>query len=37
MRPLSCPALVKHLDEDTDYEIVNLNIPTGMPLMYETG
>ena len=28
-------ALVKHLDKISDDEIVNLNIPTGMPLLYE--
>jgi 2,3-bisphosphoglycerate-dependent phosphoglycerate mutase len=31
----SLRALVKHLDGISDTEIVNLNIPTGMPLVYE--
>jgi 2,3-bisphosphoglycerate-dependent phosphoglycerate mutase len=31
----SLRALVKHLDKISDEEIVNLNIPTGIPLMYE--
>lgn len=31
----SLRALVKHLDRISDDEIVNLNIPTGMPLVYE--
>ena len=31
----SLRALVKHLDKISDDEIVNLNIPTGMPLLYE--
>lgn len=31
----SIRALVKHLDEIPDAEIVNLNIPTGIPLVYE--
>jgi 2,3-bisphosphoglycerate-dependent phosphoglycerate mutase len=31
----SLRALVKHLDNISDDEIVNLNIPTGIPLMYE--
>lgn len=31
----SLRALVKHLDQLTDEEIVQLNIPTGMPLVYE--
>jgi len=31
----SLRALVKHLDEISDEEIVELNIPTGMPLVYE--
>lgn len=31
----SLRALVKHLDNIDDAEIVNLNIPTGMPLVYE--
>jgi 2,3-bisphosphoglycerate-dependent phosphoglycerate mutase len=31
----SLRALVKHLDKISDDEIVNLNIPTGIPLMYE--
>jgi len=31
----SLRALVKYLDEVSEEEIVNLNIPTGMPLVYE--
>ena len=31
----SLRALVKHLDKIPDSEIVNLNIPTGIPLVYE--
>jgi len=31
----SLRALVKHLDNIPDNEIVNLNIPTGVPLVYE--
>jgi len=31
----SLRALVKYLDEVSDEEIVNLNIPTGIPLIYE--
>jgi 2,3-bisphosphoglycerate-dependent phosphoglycerate mutase len=31
----SLRALVKHLDKIRDEEIVDLNIPTGMPLLYE--
>lgn len=31
----SLRALVKHLDKISDEEIVGLNIPTGMPLVYE--
>jgi 2,3-bisphosphoglycerate-dependent phosphoglycerate mutase len=31
----SLRALVKHLDELSDDEIVSLNIPTGVPLVYE--
>jgi 2,3-bisphosphoglycerate-dependent phosphoglycerate mutase len=31
----SLRALVKYLDNVSDDEIVNLNIPTGMPLVYE--
>jgi 2,3-bisphosphoglycerate-dependent phosphoglycerate mutase len=31
----SLRALVKHLDGTSDEEIVNLNIPTGIPLVYE--
>ena len=31
----SLRTLVKHLDRINDDEIVNLNIPTGMPLLYE--
>ena len=30
----SLRALVKHLDQISDEEIVNLNIPTGIPLVY---
>jgi 2,3-bisphosphoglycerate-dependent phosphoglycerate mutase len=33
----SLRALVKHLDEVPDEEIVELNIPTGIPLVYELG
>lgn len=33
----SLRALVKHLDGIADDEIVNLNIPTGIPLVYELG
>ena len=33
----SLRALVKHLDNVSDEEIVNLNIPTGIPLVYELG
>ncbi len=33
----SLRALVKHLDGIADDEIVNLNIPTGVPLVYELG
>jgi 2,3-bisphosphoglycerate-dependent phosphoglycerate mutase len=33
----SLRALVKHLDRIGDAEIVELNIPTGMPLVYELG
>ncbi|HET9899669.1 MAG TPA: phosphoglyceromutase, partial [Actinomycetes bacterium] len=28
-------ALVKHLDGMSDEEVVGLNIPTGIPLLYE--
>ena len=28
-------ALVKHLDGISDEEIVSLNIPTGVPMLYE--
>lgn len=31
----SLRALVKHLDGISDADIINLNIPTGIPLMYE--
>jgi 2,3-bisphosphoglycerate-dependent phosphoglycerate mutase len=31
----SLRALVKHLDKIPDDEIVGLNIPTGIPLVYE--
>jgi len=31
----SLRALVKHLDSISDQDIVNLNIPTGVPLVYE--
>ena len=31
----SLRALVKHLDRISDDEIINLNIPTGIPLVYE--
>ena len=31
----SLRALVKHLDRMSDHEIVGLNIPTGIPLVYE--
>jgi len=31
----SLRALVKHLDDVSDDEIVGLNIPTGIPLVYE--
>ncbi|MFA4971072.1 MAG: 2,3-diphosphoglycerate-dependent phosphoglycerate mutase [bacterium] len=31
----SLRALVKYLDDVSDQDIVNLNIPTGMPLVYE--
>jgi 2,3-bisphosphoglycerate-dependent phosphoglycerate mutase len=31
----SLRALVKHLDGTSDAEIVELNIPTGIPLVYE--
>jgi 2,3-bisphosphoglycerate-dependent phosphoglycerate mutase len=31
----SLRALVKHLDGVSDEEIVGLNIPTGVPLLYE--
>lgn len=33
----SLRALVKHLDGLTDDEVVELNIPTGIPLVYELG
>ena len=33
----SLRALVKHLDQIGDDEIVSLNIPTGIPLVYELG
>ena len=31
----SLRALIKHLDGVSDDDIVNLNIPTGIPLVYE--
>ncbi|MEM3609351.1 MAG: 2,3-diphosphoglycerate-dependent phosphoglycerate mutase [Candidatus Anstonellales archaeon] len=31
----SLRALIKHLDDISDKDIVNLNIPTGIPLVYE--
>jgi 2,3-bisphosphoglycerate-dependent phosphoglycerate mutase len=31
----SLRALVKYLDDVSDADIVNLNIPTGVPLVYE--
>jgi 2,3-bisphosphoglycerate-dependent phosphoglycerate mutase len=31
----SLRAIVKHLDEVSDTDIAGLNIPTGMPLVYE--
>jgi 2,3-bisphosphoglycerate-dependent phosphoglycerate mutase len=31
----SLRALVKHLDRVSDEEIIELNIPTGIPLVYE--
>ena len=31
----SLRALVKHLDQISDAEIAGLNIPTGIPLLYE--
>ena len=31
----SLRALVKHLDHVSDQDIVELNIPTGIPLVYE--
>jgi 2,3-bisphosphoglycerate-dependent phosphoglycerate mutase len=31
----SLRAVVKHLDSVSDKDIVNLNIPTGVPLVYE--
>lgn len=33
----SLRALVKHLDRMTDEEVVDLNIPTGIPLLYQLG
>ena len=33
----SLRALVKHLDGISDEDIAGLNIPTGMPLVYEIG
>jgi 2,3-bisphosphoglycerate-dependent phosphoglycerate mutase len=33
----SLRALVKHLDDMSDSDVVNLNIPTGIPLLYELG
>ena len=44
MHPVSTPpslrgwqrrALVKYLDNISDADIINLNIPTGIPLLYE--
>ena len=32
---ISLRALEKHLDQVSDEEIVELNIPTGIPLVYE--
>jgi 2,3-bisphosphoglycerate-dependent phosphoglycerate mutase len=31
----SLRALIKHLDTISDEEIININIPTGLPLVYE--
>lgn len=31
----SLRALIKYLDNITDNDIVNLNLPTGIPLVYE--
>jgi len=31
----SLRALIKHLDEVSDADIVGLNVPTGIPLVYE--
>ena len=28
-------ALIKYLDEVTDEDILSMNVPTGMPLVYE--
>ena len=33
----SLRALIKHLDEISDQDILNCNIPTGVPLVYELG
>jgi 2,3-bisphosphoglycerate-dependent phosphoglycerate mutase len=33
----SLRALVKHLDDMSDADVVSLNIPTGIPLLYELG
>jgi len=33
----SLRALVKHLDDMSDSDVVSLNIPTGIPLLYELG
>jgi 2,3-bisphosphoglycerate-dependent phosphoglycerate mutase len=33
----SLRALVKHLDGMSDEDIIDLNIPTGVPLLYELG
>ena len=33
----SLRALVKHLDGLSEDEVVDLNIPTGVPLVYELG
>jgi 2,3-bisphosphoglycerate-dependent phosphoglycerate mutase len=33
----SLRALVKHLDDMSDADVVSLNVPTGIPLLYELG
>ena len=33
----SLRALVKHLDDMSDSDVVSLNVPTGIPLLYELG